>query len=197
VAKEFLDLHSPALTQRLAAAFLAGPHLERHLAVLRAELRQRRDQLVASLHEHCPGLRYRIPSGGYYLWARLPAPLTTAELLPEAGKHGVAIRPGPQFTPGGGGEDHVRLCFAALPPRAIAEGVERLGAALADAGRRADARRPGARRPPSPSSEPGRRRRGREGLGRRFAYLTSSKPPPRTRSITTPSSWAPKWSAGP
>ncbi len=139
VAKEFLDLHSPALTQRLAASFLAGADLERHIAVLRTELRRRRDRLVASLHEHCPGLRYRIPAGGYYLWAQLPAPVTTAQLLPEAGKHGVAIRPGPQFTPKGDGEDHIRLCFAALPPRTIAEGAARLGAALADAARSAHA----------------------------------------------------------
>jgi DNA-binding transcriptional MocR family regulator len=145
-AKEFLDLHSPALTQRLAAAFIESPHLERHLAVLRAECRLRRDQLVASLHEHCPDLRYRIPSGGYYLWAQLPAPLTTAELLPEAGEHGVAIRPGPQFAPGGGGHDHIRLCFASLPPRTIAEGIRRLGQALQGARRRHDGpgRRPAA-----------------------------------------------------
>jgi DNA-binding transcriptional MocR family regulator len=145
-AKEFFDLHSPALTQRLAAAFIEGPQLERHLAVLRAECRIRRDQLVASLHEHCPDLRYRIPSGGYYLWAQLPAPLTTAELLPEAGEQGVAIRPGPQFAPGGGGQDHIRLCFASLEPRAIAEGIRRLGQALQAARRRLDGspRRPAA-----------------------------------------------------
>jgi 2-aminoadipate transaminase len=145
-AKEFLDLHSPALTQRLAGAFIEGPHLERHLSVLRAECRARRDQLVTSLHEHCPDLRYRIPSGGYYLWAQLAAPLTTAELLPEAGEHGVAIRPGPQFTPGGAGHDHIRLCFASLGPRAIAEGIGRLGQALQAARRRLDgsARRPAA-----------------------------------------------------
>jgi DNA-binding transcriptional MocR family regulator len=145
-AKEFVDLHSPALTQRLAAAFIGSPHLERHLAVLRAECRIRRDQLVTSLHEHCPDLRYRIPAGGYYLWAQLPAPLTTAELLPEAGEHGVAIRPGPQFAAGGGGHDHIRLCFASLPPRAIAEGIRRLGQALQAARRRLDGsgRRPAA-----------------------------------------------------
>ena len=146
VAKEFVDLHTPALTQRLVAAFLGSPHLERHLSVLRAECRLRRDQLVASLRQHGPGLSFRIPSGGYYLWAQLPAPVTTVELLPEAGEQGVAIRPGPQFTPGGGGQDHIRLCFAALEPRLITEGIRRLGAALDAAGRRVDAtsRRPAA-----------------------------------------------------
>ena len=137
-AKEFLDLHTPSLTQRLAATFIDSPHLESHLGSLRAACRLRRDQLVASLRQHCPRLAFRIPSGGYYVWAQLPAPLTTGELLPIAGEHGVTVRPGPQFSPGGGGQDHVRLCFAALGPRAIAEGAARLGAALDEAWRRHD-----------------------------------------------------------
>jgi DNA-binding transcriptional MocR family regulator len=129
-AKEFSDLHSPALTQRLVAAFVDGPRLEPHLGVLRTECRTRRDRMVAGLRQHCPRLAYRIPSGGYYLWAQLPPPLTTADLLPIAAEHGVTVRPGPQFMPGGGGQDHVRFCFAALPPRTIDEGVRRLGGAL-------------------------------------------------------------------
>jgi DNA-binding transcriptional MocR family regulator len=133
IAKEFVDLHTPALTQRLAAAFVEGPQLERHLASLRAECRLRRDQLVGALRQHCPRLAFRLPSGGYYLWAQLPAPLTAAELSPIAAEHGVAFRPGPQFSPGGGGQDHIRLCFAALGPKAITEGARRLGQALAEA----------------------------------------------------------------
>jgi DNA-binding transcriptional MocR family regulator len=136
VAKEFVDLHLPALTQRLAAGFIAGSHLERHLGVLRAEFRLRRDALVAALHQRCPSLSFRIPSGGYYVWAQLPASLTTAEVLPEAAEQGVVVRPGPQFTAGRGGEDHIRLCFAALEPRAIAEGIRRLGTAIETAQRR-------------------------------------------------------------
>jgi DNA-binding transcriptional MocR family regulator len=132
VAKEFVDLHSPRLTQRLVAGFL-DTHVERHLAELRVAARLRRDRLVAGLHEHCPDLELRIPAGGYYLWARLPAPVTTAELVPVAAEHGVTIRPEAQFSPGGVGHEHIRLCFTALPPRAIAEGSRRLGEALAEA----------------------------------------------------------------
>jgi len=139
VAKEFLNLHSPRLTQRLAAGFLRSPHAERHLARLRVELRLRRDRLVAGLHEHCPGLELRIPAGGYYLWARLPAPVTTADLLPVAAEAGVTMRPEAQFNPGGVGREHVRFCFAALSPRAIAEGARRVGEALAETRRRLEA----------------------------------------------------------
>jgi DNA-binding transcriptional MocR family regulator len=139
VAKEFLDLHTPRLTQRLAAAFLDGAYLERHLGTLRLECRRRRDALVAGLRAHCPGLDFRIPSGGFYLWGRLPHPVTTADLLPVAAAHGVTVRPEGQFTPGGAGRDHIRLCFAALSPAAIAEGARRLGHALDETASRLEA----------------------------------------------------------
>ena len=75
----------------------------------------------------------RIPGGGYYLWAELPGPLTAAQLLASAREHGVSLRPGTQFMPEGGGEEHIRLSFAALPLASLAEGARRLGAALDEA----------------------------------------------------------------
>jgi 2-aminoadipate transaminase len=131
--KTFEDLQTAALTQRLAAAFIGSPHLERHLAKMRVECRARRDALVAALREHCPRLRYRVPGGSYYLWVLLPPPLTAEALLPAAREHGVGVRSGTAFAPGNGGEDHVRLCYAALPPDRIVEGARRLGRAVEEA----------------------------------------------------------------
>jgi DNA-binding transcriptional MocR family regulator len=133
VAKTFEDLHTAALTQRLAAAFIGSPHVERHLARLRLECRVRRDALVGALRQHCPRLRFRVPGGSYYLWAALPTPLTADALVPAAQEHGVGVRPGASFSPNGGSADHIRLCYAALPPDRIVEGARRLGRALEDA----------------------------------------------------------------
>ena len=107
VAKTFEDLHTAALTQRLAAAFIGSPHAERHLARLRVECRVRRDALVGALRQHCPRLRFRVPAGSYYLWVTLPAPLTVETLLPVALEHGVGVRSGTAFSPNGGGLDHI------------------------------------------------------------------------------------------
>lgn len=146
VAKTYGDLHTAALTQRLAAAFIGSPHVERHLARLRVECRVRRDALVGALREHCPQLRFRVPGGSYYAWVALPAPLTAEVLLPVALEHGVGVRPGSAFSPNGGGMDHVRLCYAALPPDRIVEGARRLGRAiglaLARLGTRSASRQP-------------------------------------------------------
>jgi DNA-binding transcriptional MocR family regulator len=129
-AKTFEDLHTAALTQRLAAAFIGSPHVERHLARLRVECRVRRDALVAGLRQHCPGLRFRVPGGSYYAWVTLPPPLTAEALIPLALERGVGIRAGSAFSPNGGEADHLRLCFAALPPDRIVEGTRRLGLAV-------------------------------------------------------------------
>jgi DNA-binding transcriptional MocR family regulator len=145
--KAILDLATAPLAQRLVAAYLGGPHLEPHLAAMRAECRARRDHLVSALRQHCPGLRVRVPDGGYYLWAELPASLTGRDLFPRAGEHGVAVRPGAEFTPDGQGDHHVRLCFAALPPARLLEGARRLGVALDDARRLVEARPPAAAPP--------------------------------------------------
>ena len=133
VAKTFDDLHTAALTQRLVAAFIGSPHADRHLARLRLECRVRRDALVSGLRQHCPRLSFRVPGGSYYLWAGLPAPLTADALMPVALDHGVGVRPGSAFSPTGGSTDHIRLCFAALPPDRIVEGTRRLGRAVDEA----------------------------------------------------------------
>jgi DNA-binding transcriptional MocR family regulator len=131
-AKAFEDLHTSTLTQRLVARFLESRHLDRHLATMRAECRRRRDHLAALLHEHVPTLQFRPPAGGYYLWARLPPPLTTDDLLPAAAVRGVAIRGGSSHMPERGGEDYIRLCFASVDTRQITKGVQRLAAAVGD-----------------------------------------------------------------
>ena len=129
-AKTFEDLHTAALTQRLAAAFIGSPHAERHLGRLRVECRMRRDALVAGLREHCPRLRFRVPGGSYYMWVDTARAAHGGQLIPVALEHGVGVRPGSAFSPNGGEADHIRLCFAALPPERIAEGARRLGRAL-------------------------------------------------------------------
>jgi DNA-binding transcriptional MocR family regulator len=63
----------------------------------------------------------------------LPSPLTADTLLPVALEHGVGVRSGSAFSPNGGGADHIRLCYAALPPNRIVEGARRLGRAIEQA----------------------------------------------------------------
>jgi DNA-binding transcriptional MocR family regulator len=135
-AKAIQELTSPTLPQSVVAAFMSGAHLERHLARLRASCRQRRDALVSALREHCRGLQFQVPTGGFYLWARLPAPLTAEHAQAAALENGVAIRAGDPFIPDGTASTHVRLCFAACGREQIGPGARQLGSALNSALRR-------------------------------------------------------------
>jgi DNA-binding transcriptional MocR family regulator len=128
--KSALDLSTPALPQAVLAEFIAGGEYARHLPRLRALLRARRDSMLAALREHCADLRCTVPSGGLYLWVRLPASVPSRELETAAGYAGVVVRSGDAFLPNGGGSGHLRLCYAAPPQRDIAAGIERLGQAL-------------------------------------------------------------------
>ena len=129
-AKMLTGVFTSTLTQRIVAEFIRRHHLDPHLALLRREYRARRDRLVATLRERCPRLQFRVPPGGQYLWARLPPPLTVSEVLPACREERVAVREGTPFVPEGRGDDHLRLCFAALPPRKVTQGAERLAEAI-------------------------------------------------------------------
>jgi DNA-binding transcriptional MocR family regulator len=109
-AKAALNLGTAMISQALAARLLAaiGPGW---LAAHRAALRQRRDQLTASLAAHLPAWRVQPPQAGLSLWAGLP--LATADAFAQAAaRHGVTILPGGAACADGQHRHFVRLSFA-------------------------------------------------------------------------------------
>ena len=77
----------------------------------RAELRSRRDFLVAALRRDLPDWRFRVPQGGLSMWVRLPHGSAT-RLAAELERHGVKVAPGPVFTVEGGADGWLRIPFA-------------------------------------------------------------------------------------
>ena len=77
------------------------------------------------------------PSGGYFVWARLPVGVRTAALMPVAERLGVVVLPGQVCAPtsaesAAAYEGYVRLCFANVEVPEIKEGVRRLAAAVCE-----------------------------------------------------------------
>ena len=83
------------------------------------------------------------PSGGYFLWLRLPPGVTGAALASAAKARALAVLDGARCcgvgehgaAPAGGVADvaqHVRLCFALLDEAQLRDGVARLAAAVED-----------------------------------------------------------------
>ncbi len=103
--------------------------LARNISSVNEALAARRDALVAALRDRLPDAEFVVPEGGYFLWIDLPGDYDTVAALRAAPEHGVSFVAGPDFLLEGGGSS-LRLSFASVPADRIAEGVDRLAAAL-------------------------------------------------------------------
>jgi DNA-binding transcriptional MocR family regulator len=111
-ARAAIDLASPLFEQIVATQTLE--RLDAILAERREVIRLRRDALSQALDEHLPSWGYRLPSGGLFIWARLPEPISTSLAL-EASRRDLQLTPGPRFAAAGVLEHHLRLPFTLAP----------------------------------------------------------------------------------
>ena len=119
------------VTSTLATAMMRMGWQQEYLEWLRATFARRSATMVAALREHMPHwVEFDVPSGGYFVWLRLPPNIDGAELRAVAKQHGVDLRHGAQFSPTGGMANHLRLSYAFYDDDDIAEGITRLGRAL-------------------------------------------------------------------
>jgi 2-aminoadipate transaminase len=130
-AKQAADLHSPGFNQRVAAEVIKDGFLERHVPRIRALYKAQRDAMLAALQQHMPeGVRWNRPEGGMFLWARLPAGLDAAALLPRALARGVAYVPGAAFYAGAADARTLRLSFVTASTEDIARGIATLAGVI-------------------------------------------------------------------
>jgi 2-aminoadipate transaminase len=131
------DLHTPTLTQFIAAEFLMSGGYERQLALSIPHYRERRDALLDSLDRHLAGeYTTAIPNGGHNLWVRLNRPVDDRALYSEALRHGMTFTPGGAVTAERPFETNMRLSFSLLDPPQLDDGVKRLARALREVRRR-------------------------------------------------------------
>jgi DNA-binding transcriptional MocR family regulator len=127
------DLFTNGLAQLVLAAILGGRAYDDHLAALRTEHAARHAALAAALRKNLPAgaLTWRPATGGLYVWCRLRGAVDAATLLQRAQAAGVTFVPGEPFYGDGLGRHELRLCFSAVVPAQIDEGVRRLATAFA------------------------------------------------------------------
>ncbi|HWR43005.1 PLP-dependent aminotransferase family protein [Sporomusa sp.] len=129
--KQYIDLHSSNLSQKLLFDYLSEDLLDGHLAFVRTEYKKRRDSVAGALKRYCsPYLTFALPSGGFYFWCTLNEGILTRQLLHEAGKTGVSFVPGEAFYADDSGSRELRLCFTTHPEERLLEGIKRLSKAL-------------------------------------------------------------------
>lgn len=124
-ARASFDMATPVIDQLAASHLLAQP--ESALDDRRTMLRHQRDHLAMLLTRHLPDWQFALPDGGLCLWARMPAPVSTA-LAALCENMGLRIAPGPRFGTDGAFEHYVRLPFT-LDSAVMEPAVERLALA--------------------------------------------------------------------
>lgn len=130
--KQYVDLHSSALAQKIIQHYLRDGGLKQHLQFVRREYRNRRDAMATAIRRYCGRLvQFEVPSGGFYLWCKIDPSIPLAELVQQANRAGVSFVPGNAFYVNDTLEHHeCRLCYAAHREEKIQEGIRRLGGVL-------------------------------------------------------------------
>lgn len=125
--KTVADLGSPLLDQLLAVRLLAQVNDVRAERV--AQLRPRRDALVAAVRARLPDWRVSVPTGGLSLWVHLPSG-NAEEFAELALEHRVAVVPGPALSVDDGNRRALRMAYVE-PEDRLELAAERLATAWA------------------------------------------------------------------
>ncbi len=132
-AKQAADLHTPGFNQRVVVEVMKDGFLERHVPTIRARYKSQRDAMLAAMQQHMPaGVEWNTPSGGMFLWARLPQGMNAAELLPKAVDKGVAFVPGAAFYADHADTRSLRLSFVTASAQEIQTGIAALARVIAE-----------------------------------------------------------------
>ncbi len=144
LAKQGIDLHTSTFNQALAAAYLTGGHLERHLPKILDLYRPRQAAMLTALERYFPeGFRWSRPEGGMFIWVEGPEGMDMEAVYRTAVGQNVAFVPGRFFyAREGDGIETMRLNFTMADEAALDGAVRRLAGVVSDhAGKRRACRR--------------------------------------------------------
>jgi GntR family transcriptional regulator/MocR family aminotransferase len=130
-AKLLADRGSPILDQLTFADFLSQGEFDRHLRRMRPIYRSRRDALLAALAQHLPESEPAGIAAGLHLVAWLPRDLSEAAVIEAAAREGVAVAGVSPYRIEPASRGGLIFGYSNLSERAIADGIARLGRAVA------------------------------------------------------------------
>jgi len=130
--KQSTDLHTSTFTQMVTYEAARDGFIDEHVKLIRATYKERRDAMLAALHDYFPSeVSWTHPQGGLFLWVTMPPGVDSSRLLDLALRQNVAFVPGEPFFPNGDTGSHMRLNFSNAQPEQIREGIRRLSIAVA------------------------------------------------------------------
>lgn len=128
IVKQGTDLHSSTFNQALAAEYISGGFLAKHLPNIINLYRPKQEAMLSALDNYFPDqFNWSRPEGGMFIWAEGPRGLDMEKLYWKAVEKNVAFVPGKYFysTPGEGIET-MRLNFTMADEETIDRSVRTL-----------------------------------------------------------------------
>ncbi|MGC5324702.1 PLP-dependent aminotransferase family protein [Brevibacillus sp. SYSU BS000544] len=119
------DYGSSSLSQWAVAEWMASGLYFDHLEQMRQSLRVRRDTAIRLLESEFTGIaEWTKPSGGFYIWLRLPPVISLRELFDRALAEGILLNPGNLYDPSVA--SHLRLSYAYASLADLEKGMKKL-----------------------------------------------------------------------
>jgi 2-aminoadipate transaminase len=116
---------------RLVSFIAQDGWLDSHIKVLNATYARKYGVMRDAMATYFPtDVRVSTPSGGFFVYGYLPQDMPARELIDVAIAHGVSFLPGTVGYANGGGTHEMRLAFSFQTEEKIADGIQRLGAAM-------------------------------------------------------------------
>jgi len=111
------SMYVSGLLQQAALEVVSDPGWRSHRRRLRAQLRERRDLLVAAIADQAPSLALDlVPPGGLHLWTRLPDGTDVDRLARACAAEGVWVAAGDEWFPAEPAAAYLRLAFIGPEP---------------------------------------------------------------------------------
>jgi 2-aminoadipate transaminase len=119
------------LSEAIVYEFCRSGAIDRSIENVKQALRARRDAVAEGLRGYIgEEAQFVLPEGGYFLWVELPEEVDTSELHTLGAERGVTFVVGRDFMLEGG-DNALRLAYAAVTPEQADEGTRRLAESLA------------------------------------------------------------------
>ncbi len=135
LAKQGVDLHTSTFNQAIAAEYLSGGYLERHLPTIISLYGPRQGAMLAAMKRFFPeGFTWSEPEGGMFLWVQGPAGMDMQAVNQKAIARHTAFVPGTFFfAHPGDGRETLRLNYTMADESHLTRAIEILGGVLKEA----------------------------------------------------------------
>lgn len=136
LVKQYVDLHSPTLTQLVASEAIKRGIVDKVIAKAIPYYREKRDTMLQAIKQYLPeNIWYSKPNGGLFIFLYVyKQGFDAGALLQKAvNEYKVAYVPGGSFHVDGSGKNSMRLNFSYPTHEQIYDGMERLSRLIKEA----------------------------------------------------------------